>query len=499
MPSLVIRLPAITTEMDTGKLLRWMINVGDHIQEGDPICEFTTDKVDTELESPYTGVVKQLLVPEGGSVTVGDGIAVVDGQAPDLLGDLDRYDESTMGNHVQEAGSVLAEAVQAEAEHVHGPREIPAPRAVRLEAKRLGIDLAHISPTGSRGQVTMDDVLAYHAQHHTNPEQSTASEQHADTAERTDSAKTAQGAEPIKVDTPPRFDQGSGEEEALITRQDDGGADRHESPDSATYRPSERRGRRGERAAGHRRGRRQRQAQAEPMMDTPAPAPVEQVIEAPTPARVVVPTPEPIIQQIRVEVPLEPPCTLFANVDVTELLDGQPNGLALLSRVVWAYGQALWIHPEANAIWDTQAQAPAPIDTVFIDVGMETPESTMETVPIAVHIDATIAQVALAVSNGYGLVRQGVSPELIAPQRSASLVDLGPWQIERVTPVIQPPQVSALSIGEVQTTPSLLGRTLTIRQTLTLGLAIDARVLDPVQAATVMATIVDQLLTGDSQ
>lgn len=65
MASLVIRLPAITTEMDDGTLLKWLVTVGQHVKEGDPICEFTTDKVDTELESPYTGVITQLLVAEG--------------------------------------------------------------------------------------------------------------------------------------------------------------------------------------------------------------------------------------------------------------------------------------------------------------------------------------------------------------------------------------------------------------------------------------------------
>src|ERR1700722_16968890 len=67
--------PAAGESVTEGTILEWHVKVGDEIKVDETIVEISTDKVDVELPSPATGVVSEILVEEGDTVTVGQGIA----------------------------------------------------------------------------------------------------------------------------------------------------------------------------------------------------------------------------------------------------------------------------------------------------------------------------------------------------------------------------------------------------------------------------------------
>ncbi len=67
--------PAAGESVTEGTILEWHVKVGDAIEADATIVEISTDKVDVELPSPATGVVTELLVEEGDTVTVGQVIA----------------------------------------------------------------------------------------------------------------------------------------------------------------------------------------------------------------------------------------------------------------------------------------------------------------------------------------------------------------------------------------------------------------------------------------
>src|SRR5271157_5439328 len=67
--------PAAGESVTEGTILEWHAKVGDPIKLDDTIVEISTDKVDLELPSPATGVVTEILVDEGETVTVGQVIA----------------------------------------------------------------------------------------------------------------------------------------------------------------------------------------------------------------------------------------------------------------------------------------------------------------------------------------------------------------------------------------------------------------------------------------
>jgi pyruvate/2-oxoglutarate dehydrogenase complex dihydrolipoamide acyltransferase (E2) component len=66
-----VTLPKWGATMQEGTVTKWLVSTGDAVREGDPIAEIETEKVDTELQAPATGVMGEILVPAGSTVEVG--------------------------------------------------------------------------------------------------------------------------------------------------------------------------------------------------------------------------------------------------------------------------------------------------------------------------------------------------------------------------------------------------------------------------------------------
>jgi pyruvate dehydrogenase E2 component (dihydrolipoamide acetyltransferase) len=76
-----IQMPQLGETVTEGTITKWFKNVGDQVAEDEPLFEVSTDKVDSEVPSPVSGVVSEILVPEGDTVDVGVVLARV-GDAP---------------------------------------------------------------------------------------------------------------------------------------------------------------------------------------------------------------------------------------------------------------------------------------------------------------------------------------------------------------------------------------------------------------------------------
>jgi len=72
-----VQLPALGESVTEGTVTRWLKNVGDTVEVDEPLLEISTDKVDTEIPSPYAGVLEQILVQEDETVEVGAALAVI--------------------------------------------------------------------------------------------------------------------------------------------------------------------------------------------------------------------------------------------------------------------------------------------------------------------------------------------------------------------------------------------------------------------------------------
>ena len=161
-----IRLPALSATMESAVLLEWNVSPGDTIKEGQAIASVSTDKVDMDLEAPFDGTIVTLVASAGDEVPLGGHLATVETEADDLLGgltlggDADAPESSEPESGEPEpSGPATADA--GEIERAVPTGIVAASPPARKMARELGIDLADITPTGRRGQVTPADVRAH--------------------------------------------------------------------------------------------------------------------------------------------------------------------------------------------------------------------------------------------------------------------------------------------------------------------------------------------------
>src|SRR5438105_2584600 len=77
-----VTMPQLGETVTEGTITKWFKQVGDSIKADEPLFEVSTDKVDSEVPSPTSGIVSEILVQEGETVEVGVRLAVIgDGSA----------------------------------------------------------------------------------------------------------------------------------------------------------------------------------------------------------------------------------------------------------------------------------------------------------------------------------------------------------------------------------------------------------------------------------
>ena len=72
-----VLMPKLSDAMETGKVIKWLKKEGDAVKGGDVIAEIETDKANVEIEAFGGGVLRKIMVGEGGQVPVGDMIGVI--------------------------------------------------------------------------------------------------------------------------------------------------------------------------------------------------------------------------------------------------------------------------------------------------------------------------------------------------------------------------------------------------------------------------------------
>ncbi|MEV0174355.1 dihydrolipoamide acetyltransferase family protein [Streptomyces sp. NPDC050803] len=190
------KMPDVGEGLTEAEILKWYVQPGDTVTDGQVVCEVETAKAAVELPIPYDGVVRELHFPEGTTVDVGTAIIAVDvaggapaapaaaetpapapvveeeekpqGRQPVLVGygvaasSTKRRPRKGPVVPVQEA-SPAVQAVQKEL-NGHGPAPVQerplAKPPVRKLAKDLGVDLARVIPSGPDGIITREDVHA---------------------------------------------------------------------------------------------------------------------------------------------------------------------------------------------------------------------------------------------------------------------------------------------------------------------------------------------------
>ncbi len=161
-----VLMPLLGEGVEEATIIQWLKKEGDAVQELEPIVEVNTDKVDTEIPSPASGVVLKIFSAEGETVSVGTVMA--------LIGEPGEEAESpAAGSPSQEAAPPESESAPAPAPQAAAPSSgggytpgrhptlgYISPVVARL-ANEHAIDLSQVKGSGSGGRITKADVLAY--------------------------------------------------------------------------------------------------------------------------------------------------------------------------------------------------------------------------------------------------------------------------------------------------------------------------------------------------
>src|SRR6478672_7303212 len=78
MPITPVTMPQLGESVTEGTIGKWLKQPGDTVEKYESLAEVITDKVNAEIPSPVSGVIKELKVAEGATVPVGTEILVID-------------------------------------------------------------------------------------------------------------------------------------------------------------------------------------------------------------------------------------------------------------------------------------------------------------------------------------------------------------------------------------------------------------------------------------
>src|SRR5207342_1027432 len=75
--SVSVTMPRLGESVTEGTVTRWLKREGDHVEADEPLLEVSTDKVDTEIPSPASGVLTSIKVQEDETVDIGVELAII--------------------------------------------------------------------------------------------------------------------------------------------------------------------------------------------------------------------------------------------------------------------------------------------------------------------------------------------------------------------------------------------------------------------------------------
>jgi len=181
-------MPQMGVSVSEGTITKWLKSEGEAIAADESLLEISTDKVDTEVPSPASGVLQQILAQEGETVAVGTKIAViapegaeVEAEAPPEPPTQQAAQEAEEASGAEGEGPAAekteeaatpapapapapdpAPAPVAEAKDDNGRREAKfvSPVVARIAAEH-NVDVASVEGTGRGGRVTKKDILGY--------------------------------------------------------------------------------------------------------------------------------------------------------------------------------------------------------------------------------------------------------------------------------------------------------------------------------------------------
>jgi len=470
-----VTMPKLSDTMEEGKILRWLKQAGDQVEVGDLLVEVETDKADMEVEASAAGVLREVKLGEGESAAVGAVIAVIDG-----AGDAARTpakEASTKDGAGGVAGTKKAAPAVAPQQAPPPAKAAPAPprkqetppapaapqRAgheakvsplARTLAEELGVDLTAVRGTGPAGRVTRRDVEEAHAR--------AAGGGASDTAAASPPSPAPAAARPAR------------EEPAVASGGNGASPEPVDKPQEA----------RTNAAAAHRQ---EQETDADAGAAAPRAAGVRRVPLSRMRAS--------IAKRMAESKRAAPHFYLTTVVDMDEAvrlraqlktLEVSPAGVTYNHMVVKAAADALVAFPEVNARFADDA-----IEILDeVNVGIATAVDEGLIVPVLQGADRlSLLEIAAAARALADKAEGGRFSSAELSGATFSVSNLGMFDVDSFSAVINPPQAAILAVGSVKQRPVVRDGALAVGHTMALTLSCDHRVIDGARGGRFLAEV----------
>ncbi|GGP40569.1 dihydrolipoamide acetyltransferase family protein [Streptomyces sindenensis] len=451
------KMPDVGEGLTEAEILKWFVQPGDTVTDGQVVCEVETAKAAVELPIPFDGVVHELRFPEGTTVDVGQVIIAIDvapgsgdapapaaaapaqepvsepeaeaepkGRTPVLVGygvaESSTKRRPRKGAAAAPEAAAVAAAVQAELNGHGAPAPAPAVPAgggrplakppVRKLAKDLGIDLATVVPTGKDGIITREDVHA--------------------------------AAAPPAVEAP-----------------------------AAVASPA--------------------------VPEAPAAAAPAVVSDSARETRIPVKGVRKAIAQAMVGSAFTAPhVTEFVTVDVTrtmklvaelkedkDMAGVRVNPLLIIAKALLV---AIKRNPEVNAAWDEANQEIVQKHYVNLGIAAATPRGLIVPNIKDAH-DKTLPQLAEALGELVTTARDGKTSPAAMAGGTVTITNVGVFGVDTGTPILNPGESAILAVGAIKLQPWVHKGKVKPRQVTTLALSFDHRLVDGELGSKVLADV----------
>ena len=539
--SVSVSMPQLGESVTEGTVTRWLKKEGERVEVDEPLLEVSTDKVDTEIPSPASGILRGIAVDEDETVEVGAQLAIIDDGAADEAAPA--ADDSAQAEAAQPEAA-QPEAVQSE------PAQPEAAQPAAAQAEQAAASSDGWSSQGSQpnyappGQPQSSRPYGQAAPYGQQPPPADAAPPPADAA----SPPAAQG-QPSPQESAPAAGQGQAEEYPPPTPLPSAGEAPYVTPlvrklaaehavDLETVTGTGVGGRirkqdvieagRAQRAAQPPQPAQPAQpaAQAQapqatqpPVTQAPQQAPAGQPAQAPRPAAAPsalrgttqrMSRPRQVIAQRMVEsLHVSAQLTTVVEADVTAIARLRTAArqdfearegvkLSFLPFFALAAVEALKVHPKLNAVIDGDQVTYH--DAEHLGIAVDTERGLM--VPV-IHSagDLNIGGLARKISDLASRARSGkVGPDELAGG-TFTLTNTGSRGALFDTPIINQPQVAILGTGTVVKRPVVvedpaLGEVIAVRSMVYLALTYDHRLVDGADAARFLTTVRNRLEEG---
>jgi len=493
-----VTMPALGESVSEGTVTRWLKQEGEQVNADEPLLEVSTDKVDTEIPSPASGVLTRILVQEDETVPVGAELAVIGGegsgtqpaQAPGAQPQQEEQAEQAPAQPEQQAAplapqpSLISAPAQQQAP---APQQVPAPPA-QQQAPAPPAQQQAPAPQQAPAQPATQAPAT----------QAPATQAPATQAPATQAPATPDGGGTYVTPLVRKLAAEHGVDLTSLQGTGVGGRIRKQDVLDAAARAREA-------AQQAQRGRPAEAAAAPPVAAAATPSPLRGTTVQMSRLRKVIAAR--MVESLHVSAQL----TTVVEVDLTRVARLRDRAkadfearegvkLSFLPFLAKATVEALKSHPVLNASLDTEKGVITYHDAEHLGIAVDTERGLL--VPVLREAgDLNIAGLARKIADLAARTRKNkITPDELAGG-TFTLTNTGSRGALFDTPIINQPQVGILGTGAVVKRPVVvddpdLGETIAVRSMCYLALSYDHRLVDGADAARFLTTVKARLEEG---